>query len=89
MPGQIAGTPTLPRAGAGRRPARRRRWTQWEPYVLVAPAALFMLVFFVWPAIQALLRACAATLEAAGWQVGEHNDPRSRARYLLASPRRA
>ncbi|MEV6942886.1 hypothetical protein AB0N07_12970 [Streptomyces sp. NPDC051172] len=37
----------------------------------------------------AALRACAATLEAAGWQVGEHNDPRSRARYLLASPRRA
>ena len=34
------------------------------------------------------LRACAATLEAAGWQVGEHNDPRSRARYVLASPRR-
>ncbi|MCD9873293.1 hypothetical protein [Streptomyces guryensis] len=35
------------------------------------------------------LRACAATLEAAGWQVGEHNDARSRARYVLASPRRA
>ncbi|MHC3474242.1 hypothetical protein ACYF6T_36850 [Streptomyces sp. 7R007] len=34
------------------------------------------------------LRACGATLERAGWQVGEHNDPRSRARYLLASPRR-
>jgi hypothetical protein len=37
----------------------------------------------------AALRECAATLEAAGWQVGEHNDPRSRARYVLASPRRA
>ncbi|MFH0176011.1 hypothetical protein ACIA6D_15895 [Streptomyces cacaoi] len=36
----------------------------------------------------ATLRACAATLEKAGWQVGEHTDPRSRARYLLASPRR-
>jgi hypothetical protein len=35
------------------------------------------------------LRACAATLEGAGWQVGEHNDARSRARYVLASPRRA
>ncbi|RPF37310.1 hypothetical protein [Streptomyces sp. TLI_185] len=35
------------------------------------------------------LRECAATLAAAGWQVGEHNDPRSRARYVLASPRRA
>ncbi|WP_371668383.1 hypothetical protein OG985_12435 [Streptomyces sp. NBC_00289] len=35
------------------------------------------------------LRACAATLERAGWQAGEHTDPRTRARYLLASPRRA
>ncbi|MET7454561.1 hypothetical protein ABZT03_22270 [Streptomyces sp. NPDC005574] len=35
------------------------------------------------------LRACAATLEKAGWQTGEHTDPRTRARYLLASPRRA
>ncbi|WP_432137067.1 hypothetical protein [Streptomyces sp. bgisy154] len=34
------------------------------------------------------LRACAGTLEGAGWQVGEHTDPRSRQRYLLASPRR-
>ncbi|MFF7235140.1 hypothetical protein [Streptomyces collinus] len=35
------------------------------------------------------LRACAATLEGAGWQAGEYTDPRTRARYLLASPRRA
>ncbi|MFC5958452.1 hypothetical protein ACFP51_29620 [Streptomyces pratens] len=35
------------------------------------------------------LRACAATLEAAGWQVGEYTEPRTRSRYLLASPRRA
>ncbi|POX47450.1 hypothetical protein [Streptomyces sp. Ru72] len=34
------------------------------------------------------LRACAATLEQAGWQVSEHNEQRTRARYLLASPRR-
>jgi hypothetical protein len=34
------------------------------------------------------LGACAATLEAAGWQVGEHTEPRTRARYLLASPRK-
>ena len=34
------------------------------------------------------LRACAATLEKAGWQVGEHTEPRTRDRYLLASPRR-
>ncbi|SBT88848.1 hypothetical protein GA0115233_100529 [Streptomyces sp. DI166] len=34
------------------------------------------------------LHACAVTLEKAGWQVGEHTEPRSRERYLLASPRR-
>ncbi|GGR68757.1 hypothetical protein GCM10010269_04370 [Streptomyces humidus] len=37
---------------------------------------------------EATLRACAATLETAGWQSGQHTDPRTRARYLLASPRR-
>ncbi|MGV9562201.1 hypothetical protein [Streptomyces sp. NPDC003480] len=34
------------------------------------------------------LRACAATLEEAGWQVSEHMEPRVRQRYVLASPRR-
>ncbi|MET7737005.1 hypothetical protein ABZT02_37590 [Streptomyces sp. NPDC005402] len=34
------------------------------------------------------LRTCAITLEGAGWQVGEYTQPRTRARYLLASPRR-
>ncbi|MFF3904554.1 hypothetical protein ACFYZJ_00770 [Streptomyces sp. NPDC001848] len=34
------------------------------------------------------LRACAATLEEAGWQVSEHTEPRTRERYALASPRR-
>jgi len=34
------------------------------------------------------LHACAATLEKAGWQVGEHTEPRTGARYVLASPRR-
>ncbi|WP_329269178.1 hypothetical protein [Streptomyces sp. NBC_01451] len=34
------------------------------------------------------LRACAATLEKAGWQAGEHSEPRTGTRYLLASPRR-
>ncbi|MFD5449018.1 MULTISPECIES: hypothetical protein [unclassified Streptomyces] len=34
------------------------------------------------------LGACAATLEAAGWQTGEHTEPRGRTRYLLASPRK-
>lgn len=37
----------------------------------------------------AALAGCAATLEGAGWQVSEHTDPRTRERYLLASPRRA
>ncbi|GHE01128.1 hypothetical protein [Streptomyces alanosinicus] len=36
----------------------------------------------------ASLAACAATLERAGWQPGEYTEPRTRARYLLASPRR-
>ncbi|MEF9907437.1 hypothetical protein [Streptomyces sp. P9-A2] len=36
-----------------------------------------------------VLRACAVTLEGAGWQAGEYTEPRTRARYLLASPRRA
>jgi hypothetical protein len=36
----------------------------------------------------AALRACAVTLEKAGWQVGEHTEPRTGARYALASPRR-
>ncbi|MEU9393030.1 hypothetical protein AB0D86_23925 [Streptomyces sp. NPDC048324] len=34
-------------------------------------------------------QACAATLERAGWQVGEYAEPRTGRRYLLASPRRA
>ncbi|MEW1824768.1 hypothetical protein [Streptomyces sp. NPDC088196] len=34
------------------------------------------------------LRACAGTLERAGWQVSEHKEPRTGASYLLASPRR-
>jgi len=32
--------------------------------------------------------ACAEVLEAAGWQVSEHTEARTRERYLLASPRR-
>ncbi|MFF2199725.1 hypothetical protein [Streptomyces sp. NPDC058145] len=34
------------------------------------------------------LRACTATLEGAGWQAGAYTEPRTRVRYLLASPRR-
>ncbi|MFD0308437.1 hypothetical protein [Streptomyces sp. NPDC127119] len=37
----------------------------------------------------AALRECATTLEKAGWQVSEHAEPRTGARYLLASPRRS
>jgi len=54
-PGIAAGT-----AGTAlsRRPRPfRRRLRGLQPYLLMAPAALFMLVFFVWPAIQALLIA--------------------------------
>jgi hypothetical protein len=36
----------------------------------------------------AALRACTATLEKAGWQTGEHTQPRTGVRYVLASPRR-
>ncbi|WP_427765985.1 hypothetical protein [Streptomyces sp. DSM 41931] len=36
----------------------------------------------------AVLRACAETLEGAGWQAGEYTEPRTRRRYVLASPRR-
>ncbi|MFJ3715437.1 hypothetical protein [Streptomyces sp. NPDC090057] len=38
---------------------------------------------------EAALRACTATLERAGWQAGAYTEPRTRVRYLLASPRRA
>ncbi|MGW3209685.1 hypothetical protein [Streptomyces sp. NPDC001135] len=34
------------------------------------------------------LAACTATLARAGWQAGEYTEPRTRVRYLLASPRR-
>ncbi|KUN04684.1 hypothetical protein AQI95_19285 [Streptomyces yokosukanensis] len=34
------------------------------------------------------LAACTATLERAGWQAGAYTEPRTRVRYVLASPRR-
>ncbi|GHF46163.1 hypothetical protein [Streptomyces griseosporeus] len=37
----------------------------------------------------AALAGLAATLERAGWQAGEYTEPRTRVRYVLASPRRA
>ncbi len=57
MPGQVATAPALPGVAEGRRRGRRGRRVRWAPYALVAPATLFMLVFFVWPAFQALLIA--------------------------------
>lgn len=53
---------TVANAGAmaveGRPRARRRSRTRaFLPYLLIAPAALFMVVFFVWPLLQALLIA--------------------------------
>ncbi|MFB7598275.1 hypothetical protein [Streptomyces sp. NPDC056160] len=68
---------------AGHRPAgpqadggyRVRATPQPEAVAVYAPDAEF-------------LRACAVTLERAGWQAGECTEPRTRVRYLLASPRR-
>nr|BFD81862.1 hypothetical protein StreXyl84_12630 [Streptomyces sp. Xyl84] len=68
---------------AGHRPAgpaaggyRVRETPQPEAVAVYAPDAEF-------------LRGCALTLERAGWQAGECTEPRTRVRYLLASPRRA
>jgi hypothetical protein len=67
---------------AGHRPAggdtdgyRVRATPQPEAVAVYAPDA-------------AALAACAATLQEAGWQAGEYTEPRTRARFLLASPRR-
>lgn len=46
------------RLGPGHARARRR---QLEPYLLLAPATIFMTVFFAWPAVQALLIAFQTT----------------------------
>lgn len=67
---------------AGHRPAggdadgyRVRATAQPEAVAVYAPDA-------------ATLAACAATLERAGWQTGEYTEPRTRVRFVLASPRR-
>lgn len=57
MSGQVGQAPAVPQSGVSPRHARRRKRLQWRPYALIAPATIFMLVFFVWPAIQALLIA--------------------------------
>jgi hypothetical protein len=65
----------LPATGAGTEGYRVRVTPQPEAVAVREPDA-------------AALRACAVTLEGAGWQVGEYTEPRTRDRYLLASPRR-
>ncbi|MEU2062619.1 hypothetical protein [Streptomyces sp. NPDC013455] len=64
-----------PPAGGGADGYRVRATPQPEAVAVYAPDA-------------ETLAACAATLERAGWQAGEYTEPRSGARYLLASPRR-
>jgi hypothetical protein len=63
-------------AGAGPEGYRVRATPQPEAVAVYEPA-------------EEARRACAATLERAGWQVGEYAEPRTGRRYLLASPRRA
>ncbi|WP_328937271.1 hypothetical protein OG288_10435 [Streptomyces tauricus] len=63
-------------AGTGAEGYRVRATPQPEAVAVREPAA-------------AALKECAVTLEKAGWQVGEHTEPRTGARYLLASPRRS
>ncbi|MDQ6898685.1 MAG: hypothetical protein M3072_04130, partial [Candidatus Dormibacteraeota bacterium] len=56
MSGQVE-APAL-REGVGRpRRAVRISRRQLEPYALLAPAAIFMTLFFAWPAVQTLLIA--------------------------------
>ncbi|MGW1162415.1 hypothetical protein ACWD5Q_13840 [Streptomyces sp. NPDC002513] len=68
---------------AGHRPATGERGAGYRVRATPQPEAVAVHE----PDLTAL-RACAATLEEAGWQVSEHTEPRTRARYLLASPRR-
>jgi hypothetical protein len=62
-------------AGGGADGYRVRATPQPEAVAVYAPDA-------------AALAACAATLQEAGWQAGEYTEPRTRVRFLLASPRR-
>jgi hypothetical protein len=68
---------------AGHRPATGEGAQGYRVRVTPQPEAVA-----VREADAAALRACARTLEGAGWQVGEYTEPRTRNRYLLASPRR-
>jgi multiple sugar transport system permease protein len=51
--------PAIPSAEAdrGAEPLRRRRRVDLAPYLLLLPATLFLLIFFVWPMVQALVLA--------------------------------
>ncbi|MET8953124.1 hypothetical protein ACWEO4_21560 [Streptomyces sp. NPDC004393] len=69
---------------AGHRPATGDQGTGYRVRATPQPEAVAVHE----PDLTAL-RACAATLEQAGWQTSEHTQPRTRARYLLASPRRS
>ncbi|MEV6021846.1 hypothetical protein [Streptomyces sp. NPDC052036] len=69
---------------AGHRPATGDQDTGYRVRATPQPEAIAVHE----PDLMAL-RACANTLEQAGWQTSEHTQPRTRARYLLASPRRA
>ncbi|WP_053711647.1 hypothetical protein [Streptomyces sp. NRRL B-3648] len=62
-------------AGGGTDGYRVRATPQPEAVAVYAPDA-------------GALADCAATLERAGWQAGEYTEPRTRARFVLASPRR-
>ncbi|MBZ3904856.1 MULTISPECIES: hypothetical protein [Streptomyces] len=68
---------------AGHRPARGSEEEGYRVRATPQPDAVA-----VRAADAGVLRACAVTLERVGWQVGEVTDPRTRERYLLASPRR-
>lgn len=51
----VTGTARDVPGGARQRAARRR--FAWQPYAMIAPATVFMAVFFLWPAVQALVIA--------------------------------
>ena len=68
---------------AGHRPAGPEQGGGYRVRATVQPEAVA-----VYEPDGEALRACALTLEKAGWQAGEYTEPRTRVRYLLASPRR-
>jgi len=57
-----------PRSTAIARPRARRRRKEATPYLLLAPSAAFLLVFFAWPMVQTLVLAFQDTSGAWSWQ---------------------